>query len=655
MAKRSEIDANYIQSMWKRLEPAFEIEWNRMELVEAWRTMDKERLEGEVWSGVAAEDWGKILVLSNKIASVNSSAIAMTERADADITVRMKNTVSPASQQDANFNRRAVTNMQKSINQERTTPVESEIGDMVFTRGSCALMYGFMDQDVRGEVREEITPDLANELGDNPLVIQQDDGRIERVVEEGDFPGFLKVIDPLDCVYILGDGKRGLKLFIHAYYAEAYDVLAAYPDAMDKGVLPGTGTYDQHGSTSAVRVMDYWDEKYHAIVINDQMYYGPEEHHIGRIPVEIERVNEQMFRTWSQRYANDLVGRTTSPVVRAVTPFTWPMVDDVTKLSFAESLLASKLPEMANTPIIHYGIASGAHGAPSSPYFKKVRTTDNRESRLPRYRFIGDKTSGGRPIWPLFDGENMMPLNPTPIADHLAIFMQQRDRALEISGMNAELLSGRIRSEPSGVSVNQQIQLNATRMNPYAFAVASLIGKGYTGLFRVLAANWDRGDSPLLLVTLTDEPDMELTREQFENIMSVNYSVKNIFPRDREADLQAAFQMHAQGGMPLRELILKYDPEADPLEWLKQRAWEMMAMNDETILRALATERAKELGLDNLGPSPEAQQAAQQQQALAGPAASPAGPPPANGGAPADIPPELAAALQNVMPPQGGQ
>jgi hypothetical protein len=638
--RQATITPEYVKRRWFDIAPRFTDEWNRMELCEAWRSLNLLYLKHYIWAGVAAQDWGKITIVKNTVSAVVSSAVALANSPEPSISVKMRNRVSPAQREVANFDRRAVLGIRAEINNARPVPWEDEVTDHIFVRAVGIVKHAYLDPVERGERRVPVTADDATELSQQRIVTETDAGGApvsqQYIEDDGEFPICIDVLDPLDCVYILGPGKRGLKLMIHAQRATADDVLAIYPDAAGK--IKALANADDLTSTTLVDVLDYWDEEQHAVVIADEFYYPPTPHGLKRLPFEVERVAEQTLRFNGRggqfvELPTGELGRASaqSGVSKIATPFPWPMIDDVTKASFAESLLASKLPEMANSPIIHHGISTGETG-PASPYFRKVKYTDGNYSQVPVYRFRGDKTAGGRPIWPLFNQENMFPLNPTPIADHLAIFMQQRNADLEISGMNAELLSGRIRSEPSGFSVNQQIQLTSARMNPYVGGRNRLVGRVYTGVFRDLDENWDRGNAPFILTTLTGQEDIEITRDMAENVSEVLYSVENIFPRDTDGERQAAFQALSQG-VKSKMQVMDLLGDESPLDTMKQIAWEMMASQDYRFIESLATERHRELGFGDLAPSPEAQAAAAQQQAMgAAPAMPPEGGAPVEGG-----------------------
>lgn len=630
MPPKSKITPEYVKAYWSDLEPRFRYEWDRMLLVEAWRTLNRAALEDHIWSGVARQDRGTMTIVKNHVAAVTASAIALASSPEPNVTVRMRNRISPQSRDASHYNRRAALAMRSEVNRSRAVPFEDEVTDFIFSRGVGITKHWHMDSDERGEVRERITADVAQEMPAEPVIdVTDDDGVVieqQRVVEEGDFPCNVDVLDPLDCVYVIGPGKSGVKCFIHHYLTPPEDLLATFPDAREKLNLG-----EDIKSSEEFEVWDYWDEEYHAIVVNGEFYYPPTEHYYKKLPFEIERVNEQkvFISTYGRGGVTELPngerGRLSShdsgPQIRVATPFAWPMIDDVAKASFAESLLASKLPEMANSPIIHQGISTGEAGRPASPYFQREQRSDGRISRVPVYRFKGDKTSAGRPLWPAFDGENFYPLNPTPIADHLAIFMQQRNADLEISGMNAEMLSGRMKSDVSGYAANQMMQLTSARMNPYVGARNRLVSKTLTGMFNDLADNWDRYNTPFILTSLTDEEDIPLTREMVENVVEVVYTIENIFPRDRQAEMQMAFQMQAQGAMPLTELITVYGKAEDPKDWLEQMAWEMVAFqgaeNVSKFVMDLAMSRHKKMGYGELQPSQQAQQQAGQMQQMA--------------------------------------
>src|SRR5690606_28314282 len=152
-----------------------------------------------------------------------------------------------------------------------------------------------------------------------------------------------------------------------------------------------------------------YDEEYHAIVVDGEFYYPPTKHNAKRLPFENERVNEQKlilsdYGLGTTELPNgsrgELIGASVGKGLRVVTPFPWPMIDNAAKSSFAESLLASKLPEMSNPPIIHYGISTGEASRPASPYFRREMRSDGRISKVPIYRSRGYKSAGGRPVWP---------------------------------------------------------------------------------------------------------------------------------------------------------------------------------------------------------------------------------------------------------------
>lgn len=660
-----------IKRDWETLARDFADEWRRMYLVEAWYVRNRDVLRPLIYEGILEKDWGRITIYKNTVAATVDSLTALAIQPEPTFHVTLYNTRSPAQGKTVRTFERAVAAMQVEINRHRPQPWEYEVTKHSFLRGAIVVRYGYMSPDERGEIREAITAEVAANLpqADQERIITEGEQQFQ-VIEEGDFPGHVEVIDPLECVYVLGPGSKGVTKFIHRSYTTWHDLVAQFPELDKRQEFEGVKAMS-HGTRNYIMVHDYWDEEYRAVMVGDQFLYGPEKHNLERLPIVVERIKEQQIHPVMMELQDNTFARSGKPVVRAVTPYPWPMLDDVAKASFADSLLASYLPEMVMAPIIHKGISTGQGGQQPSPYFRQVRyrdeaTGEERIEPVPRYRFRADKSIGGRQLWPGFDGEEFYPLNPVPVADHLMIFNQQRQFDLAQVGVDPELLSGRIRSEPSGFSVNQQIQLSSARTNDYVNARNRAVSRVYTGLIRHLAQQWDRGNALMILYGLTNEETVEITLDDVEAIREVRYEIGQIFPRDDQAEKQMAFQAHAQGAMSLYQLIVELGKE-DPDVAIKRLAWEKVMLNDPRFLLPLAAEHSRELGIEPTVTQQIVgeQQNQMQQMAMAqaaqqmgpqGPPGPPQGEPApgGNGGSPT-IPPEMLSQLAALIGNTGGQ
>lgn len=597
------LTAEDIKQEWRTLAREFAHEWHRMHLVESWYVRNKDVLKPLIYEGILEKDWGAITIYKNTIAATVDSLTALAIQPEPRFTALLYGTRTPSKGQKARMFERAMYAMRSEINRNRPQPWEYEVTKHAFLRGAIIARYAIMDQEERGEVREPITAEVAAQLPEEEqdFLVTDEANQQFRIVEEGEFPGHVEVIDPLECVYVLGPGRRGVVKFIHRTYTTWQDLVVNFPGIENRDEFSALKSQGM-GQNNYIVVHDYWDEEQRAILVGNQFIFGPEKHNLRHLPIVVERIKEQQIRVETTEMADGTRASTTNPIMHTVTPYPWPMIDDVTKASFAESLLASYLPDMVMSPIIHKGISTGQGGTQPSPYFRRVRyrdesTGEERIEPVPRYRFRADKSIGGRQLWPGFDGEEFYPLNPVPIADHLMVFNQQRQFDLAQVGVDSELLSGRIQSEPSGLSVNQQIQLSSARTNDYVNGRNRFVSRVYTGLIRDLAENWDRGSAPMILYGLTNEDTVEVTQEDLRLIREIRYEIDRIFPRDDQADKQMAFQAHAQGAMTLYQLMVELGKE-DPDTAIKRLAWERVMLNDPRYMLALAGEHSQELGVD---------------------------------------------------------
>lgn len=594
MLERKDITVGNIQVMRDRLRDRHEIEHNRMDVVEAWRTLDEEQLRDRIWRGVTVGDQGKYTIVKPTLAAVNDTTIAQKVSNSPTIKVRMKDSLTTSSADEANMVERVFRAILWMLNHDRDVSIDEEVIDHAYTRGALVIKVVALGIDERGEVRLPATPE--NTIGQEDQVIAGPNG-FTVIDEEGEFPIYVEVMDPRDCYYQLCANRRDVSYMIHNYWADWLDIVEAFPGIEDDEKFKGY-TAPTSRNTS-IEVIDYWDKKHHAITIGGLMYGEVEEHPYPRCPFVVRRIREQSIRNQVREDSSGATGRTGSRDQRAVTPFTWQMVGSMEFYSMGESLLASYLPEMANSPIVHEGVNSEGR----SPYFKKIIGRDGKITPVPVYTFQGNKTAGGRAVWPAFDSERFRPLAPTPIADHLQAFVAGRENDVAITSYSQGMLTGQLRSDPSGYSVQQQRQMTSSKALPYDKGSDSGLSSMLSMIGEWIQIFWDRGEIAIKIPDMVAGETIELTPALLENVQEVTYEINPMVPATGEQEVQMILAVHARGLMSDYDAIeLLNMVEDDTTRQIGRIALDVISKQDPRFLQAKAAQFAKDEGMAYFDP-----------------------------------------------------
>lgn len=112
---------------------------------------------------------------------------------------------------------------------------------------------------------------------------------------EGEIPFTMKVMDP-SCVFPTFEGPHGLGTVTVQYTQPVRQVIRDYPRyAKDirRKIIPASGDRQQSlGLDDEVGVVEYWDRRWFALMVDGKALIGPEEHDLGEPPftyVVVER------------------------------------------------------------------------------------------------------------------------------------------------------------------------------------------------------------------------------------------------------------------------------------------------------------------------------------------------------------------------------
>lgn len=626
----------YITMRCQQLRRRFEPEHRVMRELDLWRNIDEytlPQLTEAIW-GPGSTGKERITVALPYIEAMTDTLVAIFAAREPKFAAIAKNTRSLPATQQANEVERIIRPLYHKLNDNRDLPLGDEAAEMIFHRAKLITKVLYLSPEQRGEVRaplDELDLQMADEL---PL----DETRI---VEEGSFPVTLDILDPLDCFYQLGPDKQPVE-FIHEVGLHWDDVLALYPDIATNPEFADRVKLDADGNSAyldgQVTVTDYWNQKVHAVMIAGQFYKKPTPHGKKRLPfmVEIVRARPRPRATSTTGYSG---GGTATVRYREATPFCKAMLEPIKAASRAESILASHVRRMAFTPIIHTGIRTDR----PSFWVERKQASDGSKMGLGLQYTLKIDASQDAPIIPMTEGEELRPMDPPRIADHVQQFLASRSADLEMVSVARSFLTGQMEARLSGYSAIQQKQLSVARWEPYHEALNRGLSRTIMRVIETLRDEWDREpDVPFLIENLTGGAGPEIipiTREMLGEIMAVRVTTNPMVPIDRQQEWGVFFQANQVGAMSLLEVIEKMGESEDPEDTLMRVAFERVALQDPQFMMALAAAYARKNNIPLFG---------QGQQAPAPPAPAPPMDP-AMAGMPAGAPADPAMAQAGMM------
>lgn len=617
-------DLGYITARRQQLANRFSHKHAVMRELDDWRTIDRDtatRLQEEIW-GPGAHDRQQVTILLPYIEAMTDTLVAIFAAREPKFQVIARNSISHPANAVANALERKVRALYHKLNDLRDVSLGDETAEFVFHRGEVIYKVLYLSAEQRGEVREPID-DIDIALADGNIPLNE-----TRIVEEGDFPIFVDILDPLDCYYQLDRKKQPIE-FIHEVGLHWDEVIAMFPDIVDKPefknlIKSSESAVYTEGTTT---VIDYWNTEVNAIIVAGKFYKKPTPHKRKSLPFVIQPVRTKLR---SRRSAN---GPSSNVAVRyrESTPFCKAMLEPIKHASRAESILASHVKKMAFSPFLHRGIdPTGGH----SFWVKRAQNPDGNDTGGALEYTLQIDASMDSAIIPLTVGEDIGHLEAPRIADHVIQFLQGRSEDLAMVSVAKSFLTGAMEARLSGYSQVQQKQLAVARWEPYHEAINRALSRMLRMVIDTLYEEWDREDGvPFLLDSLTGDrqEDVQLTKDDLANIQSLTVRANPMVPIDREQEWQALFQANSVGAMSLYDVIEKMGESEDPDDTLMRIAFEQTAMQDPRFRMGLAMAYAKKNHLDIPGQEPPPQPQPQPQ-----PATGPVQMDPAMAGAPVD-------------------
>jgi hypothetical protein len=604
--------------------------------LEAFRRMDVVATEDLVWKGVSQQN-RKWTILKSDIASIDFTTESFLLGDGITVTAEPKDAANARLGDAANILERLGMSVWEWSNRDRAIPLEMSMVVSAVERGHLCLQYGWRSWEERGETRETVEPQQRfNIPGFDEL-----DAPRQRITTEGGPPFFIQVLDPIDCYWQLGKDDRVLE-FVHEFRAPYSQLLALYPELADHPKFKSFGTAATYDT--ALDVVDYWNEHVNAIVINGIEYKAPTEHQYGQCPFVVELIAPEL-----RRYPND------DSVMYMGRPFSLPVLEHVKALSWADSISATYMEEIAFALLQHKGIQT--QGA-RSPYIGV-----NPETKEAEFHADYDFSPDAR-VLPMYDGESLEYLQPPRLVDMLQEFKAARMRDIQLLTYAEGILTGVYNLDISGHSVSQQKQAAMQRLAPLRTGTARGASRLMTEVFGLFPLEWDRV-GPFLVDMLVDgvTQTVPVTRETFAAIKKVVVDFRMKVPIAPEAEMQWMLNAMQMDVFSHRRVMEKSGVE-DPNAEMMQIAFEKKSLQTPEGIDALAAERFKQLGYTPPA-GPEAMAPAAAPAALPAAAPMPApmpAPAPmpmtdpmmAGGGAgapaPGGFPPEIMAIIQQLPP-----
>jgi len=564
----------------------------RMRDLDPWRWLDLLDVIPLIWDN-APENAPQHTVMKPDIASVTDAAISMFIAKEPTIRAAPRNTIRLASLDAANEVERVVRALWRTVDRFRPKPLLAESTDHDIHRGELVGMALWLSPEERGEERTEVPSDEYL-LGANVTRLFPDEETLpptERITTPGRFPLWLRIFDPAECYFTLGADERVIE-FAHEYTDTWLGLADAFPDIVNKEYF--RGKYENVSQLdNAVRVIDYWTETHHAILIDDQLYKAPTEHKYPRLPVVVRLANARTKR--DSRNVNRHSG----------TPLCQKMLPSVIKMSKADSLSESYLEEAALFGIEHSGIEPG-----KSPYVIKNKDGE--------WEYTGVIHGRGGRMNPAFFNERFRPIEPPPVVPMLQEYKLSRQRDAALVSFPEPMLSGAQQVDISGYAYSQIKQIPMAKLEPYKLALDGFLSDLLSLCVEVIVRWWDLpGDIPLVLTEAVygtgqqgQQQNLPVTKAAFEMIGAIEVEVNPEVPVNEEAEKTLLFQARATRGISQLTFVDRLGYAEDASAEIERMDFEDMRDMDPTIKMAGAQNYMKKNNLIQATPRQPAAAAA---------------------------------------------
>ncbi len=595
-----------------------------MRSLESWRHLIETDLVGEIWGDdppAAASRW---TIVKPDIASVTEAVVAILAGRDPHITSIPVDATMLNNQEAADRNERVNEALFHTLDRNRSVSLLAESAEYAVHRGVICGAYTWLSPKERGE--ERTTPDRLLQSVFGPA-------SPPTITKPGDFPVLPRLLDPLDCYYVLGKDDKVIE-FMHEYQASWDYLCDFFPDLEDKEEFKVHVNEQKYGgSTSDVTVVDHWTKTHNTILINDILYKKPTPHNYHCLPFVVELVKPRNVRNGSS-----------GAFRREGTPFCYYMLNSVRQMSAADSLSRRNIEELSFTTMVHSGI-----DPENSPYM-----VVDKESGEPEYTAVFDASGTERKIVPAFLQEDFKYPRPPDLVPQFQEFKANRARDAALVSFSEGMLSGQQMADLSGYAYNQMKQLSLAKVEPPRMSLDRFWSRSLTLIDELVVDNWDLPDGEQMALSSYGDREratpMLVDLKDFENIRSVQVVIKPEVPINQEQEWGIVIQMSTMGLISkmtaMEQIGLVQDPSMEQL----RIAAEMYAMSNPAAQAALAQEYFKRSGIDINAMQPV--QAAQPP-GMGGPPASDMG---AGGMAGGDVPPTNGAPqpmMPAPMPAQG--
>jgi len=570
-------------------------EFTRLQLqIDHWRNRQKKYLESDIWHDVP-ENAHRWTIVSDYPAAVTDAYVAMLSSERPQVTTQPKRAYSQQSEANANYSEEIGAAIFDTINHQRTITIEHQVVEYATSRAEMVAKVISLGPDERGETRDYLDTSPASDAfapENAPLGVEQAEPPDFTITEEGDFPVLYELLDPMDCFWTTGHRGR-LTEFIYNYMATWDQLCDEFPDLYDhpdfKEKVGKVSTANEQ-----VEVIDYWnmspDGPANCIVIQGKWFKKPEVIDLPWIPIVVEEANAHTVQMDGGGKRKMRRGR---PVCEYI-------VDDAAEESWLRSLSRSYIEQIPFQTVVVTGF-----DVTDPRNFLKVRNSISGKSEV---NLVIDNAPGSKFVF-FPPGMDIHYMELPQIVPTLQEMKQTVNQSMQNLTLPEAVLSGAVPSETSGYAYYQMKQIPLAKIGPYELACNRFLSRSLEMILYLLVKDWDRVDTPLVLQHLTGQDQeattqVEVTKEQFAAIGTIQVRMKVALPSNKEQEDAAIIQMKQTGLMSPVTAIdrLGYVQDADK-EWRQAQAQTWIERDPQT-QASVAADYLANKGITMLQPVP---------------------------------------------------
>ncbi len=561
-----------IQSRRSILKSRFSRQHQIMRELESWRHLIQEDLIGEIWGNEPPSAAARWTIIKPDIASVTEAVVAILAGRDPHITALPNDPAQLGNQEAADRNERVTGAIFDTLDRNRSLSLLAESTEYAVHRGAIIGAFTWLSPKERGEERS--TPDR---------LLQSVFGSANQpaITKPGDFPVLPRLLDPLDCTYVLGKDDKVIE-FIHEYQANWDYLCDLFPDIADKDEFKTYMDQEENGgSSSDVTVVDWWNQTDNAILINDTFYKKPTPHKYHCLPFVVELVKPRNVRNGSS-----------GAFRREGTPFCYYMLNSVRQMSMADSLSRRNIEKQAFTTMVLEGI-----DPENSPYMPV-----DKETGEPTFTAVFDLSGTEDNIIPAYLNEKWGYPRSPDLVPQMQEFKANRARDAAMVSFAEGMLSGQQMADLSGYAYNQMKQISLAKVEPPRMSLDRFWSRSLTLTNELIVDNWDLPDGEQLPLSSYGDrgraTPMMVDLKDFENVRAIQVEIKPEVPINQEQEWGIIIQMSTMGLISkmtaMEQIGIVQDPSMEQL----RIAAEMFAATNEAARAALAQEYFKRSGID---------------------------------------------------------